>query len=513
MHRPFNVRHFVFLLFVSWLSLLPPVASAATETDGDWLPASAQKLPRWRGFNLLNKFNVGRDRPFDEVDFQIIHDFGFNFVRLPMDYRIWIVGKDWTQLDENKLKEIDPAVAWGRKYHVHVCLNFHRAPGYTVAKPPEEHSVWTDEEAQRVCALHWAAFARRYKGIPATQLSFNLFNEPSQIDAATYYKVVAKMVAAIRQEDPDRLIIADGLSWGTVPCPELIPLHVAQATRGYQPMEISHYHASWIKGSENFQVPTWPIIIIPGLLYGPPKTNFHSPLILEGRFAEGAKLSFTVGTVSDHARLVVRADEKIIFDKTFVSGPVAHEGEKVDYRPEYKIYQNIFNQPNTLTLSHAASRLTLTVEAGDWLTLTKLAMQPSEASSAYPLSLSPRSWGVKQVTASFDATKPDHPWSTSDQEDRLWLWQNKIAPWQALETQGVGVFVGEWGCHNQTPYPVTLHWMEDCLANFKKAGWGWSLWNLYGSFGIMDSDRSGAVYEEYKGHKLDRKMLKLLQEY
>jgi endoglucanase len=44
-------------------------------------------------------------------------------------------------------------------------------------------------------------------------------------------------------------------------------------------------------------------------------------------------------------------------------------------------------------------------------------------------------------------------------------------------------------------------------------GWGWALWNLHGSFGILDSERPGAVYEDFEGHKLDKRMLELLQKY
>ncbi len=62
--------------------------------------------------------------------------------------------------------------------------------------------------------------------------------------------MVRKLVEAIRREDPQRLIIADGLQWGNVPVPELRELHIAQATRGYTPMEISHYQASWVGGEK-----------------------------------------------------------------------------------------------------------------------------------------------------------------------------------------------------------------------------------------------------------------------
>jgi endoglucanase len=53
--------------------------------------------------------------------------------------------------------------------------------------------------------------------------------------------------------------------------------------------------------------------------------------------------------------------------------------------------------------------------------------------------------------------------------------------------------------------------VRDQLDLWKEAGWGWSLWNLYGGFGILDSGRSDVEYEEFRGHKLDREMLKLLQ--
>ena len=489
--------------------LLPMKAQAGDEA---WLAASPEKLPRWRGFNLLSYFQVANHQPFSEADFRMIHDFGFNFVRLPMDYRIWIVNGDWTQINEKALQDIDQAVAWGEKYHIHVCLNFHRAPGYTVAEPPEARSLWTDQEAQRVCALHWATFARRYKGIPGARLSFDLFNEPSKIDPQVYAQVVAQMVAAIRKEDPNRLIIADGLSWGNVPCPDLIPLHVAQATRGYVPMQLTHYQASWVGGSNNWPVPTWPMMDASSFLYGPGKHEWQTPLTLVGAFPAGTGLDLVVGTVSIRGRLVVRADDKVVFDKKFVSGPEAKEGEKVVYLSQYKVYQNVFGQSEKIHLAEPASRITISNEDGDWMTLGSVTVQPAPAGPSYQLGLS-SDWGKAQTTITFDPSRSEQPWDNPSAINGTWLWQHQIAPWKALEAQGSGVMVGEWGCYQKTPYDVTLRWMEDNLANFKKAGWGWALWDFAGGFGILDSNRPGATYEDYEGHKLDRRMLQLLQRY
>ncbi len=42
---------------------------------------------------------------------------------------------------------------------------------------------------------------------------------------------------------------------------------------------------------------------------------------------------------------------------------------------------------------------------------------------------------------------------------------------------------------------------------------GWALWELRGGYGVLDSNRPDVEYEDFRGHKLDRKMLELLQRY
>jgi endoglucanase len=85
-------------------------------------------------------------------------------------------------------------------------------------------------------------------------------------------------------------------------------------------------------------------------------------------------------------------------------------------------------------------------------------------------------------------------------------------PWVLLGKQGVNVHAGEWGVFNRTPHEVTLAYMRDQLDLWKKYQWGWSLWNLRGAFGVMDSGRKDVKYESFKGRQLDRKMLEVLLE-
>jgi endoglucanase len=156
---------------------------------------SASKLPRWRGFNLLEKFLSEHQARFVEKDFAWIADWGFDFVRLPLSYWCWSDPKDWRRLREPVLKEIDEAVEFGRQHKIHVCLNFHRAPGYCVNPPAEPKDLWSDEAALEACAFHWQHFAERYKGISNSRVSFNLLNEPAKLAESSYAQVVRKTPA------------------------------------------------------------------------------------------------------------------------------------------------------------------------------------------------------------------------------------------------------------------------------------------------------------------------------
>lgn len=374
--------------------------------------ASWDKLPRWRGFNLLDKFSIDwSNGPFKEEDFKMISDLGFNFVRLPMDYRAWINGGDWRSFNESVLKEIDQAVEWGKKYGIHVCINFHRAPGYTVAPPKEELNLWYEIEAQEVCALHWSLFAKRYRGVPNRNLSFNLFNEPAGVTEEDYYIVAKKMCDAVRKEDPERLIISDGLDWGRFPSLKLKELKMAQSTRGYAPWELTHYKAEWVSNSDRMLLPSWPKLKRKYYYWGPVKRELPSPITVPPLIPD------KLNSMLKNLKANLKSSENI---DRIVSGEIMD---------------------------------------GDW------------------------------------------------------LWETGIEPWKTLEGQGIGVMVGEWGSYNKTPHDVVLRWMKDCLENWKKAGWGWALWNFRGSFGILDSERSDVCYEDYNGHKLDRKMLELLMGY
>lgn len=246
--------------------------------------AKKNKLPAWKGFNLLDFFSPdprnGRRRTTED-DFRWMRDWGFNFVRLPMAYPAYldidrsrnITPEEVYKIDNKAVDEIDALVEMAIKYGMHVSMNLHRAPGYCVnAGFYEPYNLWTDQEALDAFCFHWNLWAKRYRSVPRKKISFDLVNEPSMredmndqlskrsaVPGETYRRVAQAAAEAIRKENKHRLVIADGNNVGNTVIPELVDLDIAQSCRGYNPGIISHYKAPWAnKDPDNLPEPKWP---------------------------------------------------------------------------------------------------------------------------------------------------------------------------------------------------------------------------------------------------------------
>ena len=465
------------------------------------LRSVAGEAPLRRGFNLLEMFiwSPAKTAPkFQEQDFQFIRENGFNFVRLPLDYRFWIADGQWDRIDEAKLAPIDEAVALGAKYGVHVQLCFHRIPGYTVARPAEPRNLFTDDEALRVAVLHWRTFAKRYKDIPSDRVSFNLFNEPANATEEQYEKVGKALIEAIRAEDPDRLIVADGLDWASKPVKSLFKYNIEQAARGYWPMSVSHYKASWV-GTPT-ETPIWPPSRAMSPLFGPVKKPWDVPLTLTD--LPPCRVTIHPGRTSGKVRLVAEADGKEVLNLVLEPGT---DGlwTNVQYHAQWHIAQGTCLSSYAFELPGSVKRLTLRVTEGDWMGLDRIEFRIGEKVQTLGFT---NSWGMPDG-------RPVQFMGSESADAGLTAIRGRIALWQPAFEAKVPVMVGEFGAFNYTPHDVVLRWMEDNLKVWKENRLGWALWNLRGSFGVLDSDRKDVVYEDWHGRKLDRKMLELLKKY
>ncbi|OIN56245.1 glycoside hydrolase family 5 protein [Arsenicibacter rosenii] len=255
-----------------------PVALAGPEAKPQ------NKLPKWKGFNLLDFFSPdpARSRPATTEDhLKWMQDWGFDFVRLPMAYPYYLTfdrsrpikPDEVYQIDERAVDRIDQLVHLAHKHNLHVSLNLHRAPGYCInAGFNEPYNLWTDQAAVDAFCFHWNMWAKRYKNVSAKKISFDLLNEPSMradmndqhsksgpVPGVDYRRVAIAASDVIRRENKKHLIIADGNSGGSTVIPELTDLDIAQSCRGYTPGIISHYKAPWaVKDPDQQPEPKWP---------------------------------------------------------------------------------------------------------------------------------------------------------------------------------------------------------------------------------------------------------------
>ena len=327
-------------------------------------------MPR-HGFNFQWMVSWAEDRrpqlP-DEKALDFMAALGFDFARIPTDYRFWTRDFDYFHPDEQVFQYLDQYLQACRSRGIQLSLNMHRAPGYCINRNDlERDNLWQPGIAQEAFVFLWETFARRYAGVPSETLSFDLLNEPSSpgeygLTREGHAALIRRTVLAIRQIDPLREIVIDGLGGGHMAMPELASLGVIHSGRGYQPMAVSHYLAEWWSGSRGMPIPVYP------------QTDW---------------------------------DGKI--------------------------------------------------------------------------------WDRQQLKQFYQ-------------------------PWREVEAAGAPVHIGEFGCYNKTPNDVALRWFGDLFSLYKEFGWGYSLWEFSGSFGIIGHGRPGTYYEDFLGYSVDRALLDLMLE-
>lgn len=219
------------------------------------------------GFNFgwMYAYEEGRKpEPADERALDFMAHYGFNFVRIPTNYHFWTQNFDYFRPDEAVLSVLDTYLEACRARGFQLSLNLHRAPGYCINRNDlERHNLWQGNVAQDAFVFLWETFARRYKGVASDFLSFDLVNEPPQVGQygmtrENHAALIRRTVAAIRAVDQEREIVIDGLGAGNLAMPELADLGVVHSGRGYQPMSVSHYQASWWSGHPGLPAPSYP---------------------------------------------------------------------------------------------------------------------------------------------------------------------------------------------------------------------------------------------------------------
>jgi endoglucanase len=228
------------------------------------------------GFNFQWMFAPPGKEPAeaDEQALDFLTEYGFNFVRIPTNYRLWTPDFDYFHPQEKYFKVLGCYLAACKTRQIHLSLNMHRVPGYCInGNDQERHNLWVDPIAQDGFVYQWEQLTKYFHGVSATDLSFDLVNEPPApgqygMTRKNHAAIIRRTAAAIRAIDPNRPICIDGLDGGFLAMPELANLNATHSGRGYAPHAISHFQADWWpewrSAPEN---PIWPGLVFNGKVW------------------------------------------------------------------------------------------------------------------------------------------------------------------------------------------------------------------------------------------------------
>lgn len=156
---------------------------------------------------------VYRSNWIQEKDFATIRSFGFNAIRVPMNYRQFEDDRHPFQLRPNAFKWTDRAVEWAGKHGLYVILDMHGIQGgqspYDHTGRVDQNKFWTDETAKKRWIWLWKELAKHYRS-NGTVAAYDLYNEPYGGTHEKEKEVFAQIVPAVRAVDPEKLIYAMG---------------------------------------------------------------------------------------------------------------------------------------------------------------------------------------------------------------------------------------------------------------------------------------------------------------
>lgn len=199
---------------------------------------------------------------FTEQDCAWIKEQGFDHIRIPVDGRVW--AERGAELQEDKVAPFDRALGWAERHGLGVILDMHFLPGASFEPTSQENRVFTDAALQESVAAFWGRVAKRYASV-GPHLRFEILNEPVAANESDLNAFNRRMLAAIRETNPKRLVYITSNRWSHFDRVESLEVPedpaVAITLHFYEPFVFTHQGANWM----NFS-PDMPLVRFPGVV-------------------------------------------------------------------------------------------------------------------------------------------------------------------------------------------------------------------------------------------------------
>ena len=182
-----------------------------------------------------------------EPDFRQIAAWGFDHVRLPIDYNV-IQNEDGS-MKEAGLARIDAALALCDKYGLHAVLDLHKTPGFSFDAQEGEAGFFDSAAYQERFYAIWECFAARY-GDRSDRVMFELLNELTEAAFLPgWMRIARECVRRIRRLAPETGILLGSYQWNSVSTVQYLDppfdSRVFYNFHCYDPHAFTHQGAYW----------------------------------------------------------------------------------------------------------------------------------------------------------------------------------------------------------------------------------------------------------------------------
>jgi len=185
-----------------------------------------------------------------EKDVEDIKNWGFNLIRLPVDFHLFEENSAPYKYREGRLKYIDNMIALTKKYSITVMFDLHKAPGHSFSsKERDKNDIWDKSAENRKRFLNiWEFISARYKN--ESHVIFEIINEPIAPKAGMWNELAADALEAIRKNAPDNYVVVESNMWGQAKTfPQLKKFdddRIIYSFHDYDPILVTHQMAEWV---------------------------------------------------------------------------------------------------------------------------------------------------------------------------------------------------------------------------------------------------------------------------
>lgn len=197
------------LLQEGYMMQTPGVANSQHEFQDRLLPVIGQQkmdafYKKWRATYIT------------KTDVDSIASWGFNHIRLPMHYNLFMKEDSSTTLTGPGFAFIDSTLKWCKSNKLYLILDMHACPG---GQSPDNISdykkgdkqLWQSKAYQKKLVVLWKAIAKKYANEPWIG-GYDLINEtvykfPNDVDFRNYFM---ELTTAVRQVDKNHIVFIEG---------------------------------------------------------------------------------------------------------------------------------------------------------------------------------------------------------------------------------------------------------------------------------------------------------------